>query len=223
MKDVPCAYCDASVLSTAFVLCASCEVPVHRDCWAESARCPTYGCGATATLDPAVALFRRSAPAGEVAATPAAPRHEPAAEESVEPLSGAIARAVGVVESVVAAIAEGATGAGRARALVPAAKPAPPAQAAPPALEASARQAEIARLESELHRMTMRSWLRMLAIVGWTLMMPLMFKEISKNLVFPAVLVLIALATWPAAPRGTRARKKALAKRLAELEALPAE
>jgi hypothetical protein len=69
-KEVPCAYCDTSVVGTSFVMCSACDVPVHRDCWGEAARCPTYACGSTEVVDPAVALFRKPAKASAAADAP---------------------------------------------------------------------------------------------------------------------------------------------------------
>src|SRR5437016_3873189 len=58
-KDVPCAFCDTSVVGRVFVLCAQCEVPLHRDCWEASGNCPAYACGSTSYLDPALVIFRK--------------------------------------------------------------------------------------------------------------------------------------------------------------------
>lgn len=55
------------------MLCAVCDVPMHRDCWQESSRCPAFGCLSTAVEDPAIRLYRpRVAPATMVVA-PAGP------------------------------------------------------------------------------------------------------------------------------------------------------
>jgi hypothetical protein len=224
MKDVPCAYCDASVLASAFVLCGKCEVPVHKDCWAEAQKCPTYGCAATESLDPALALFRRAAPRSQAVAVPApAPAPQPATH-----LESALGHAVQVVESVVSSIAVGLMG-GEVTPPRPAAAPAaPPAQSAlavPPATELAPREAEIARVEAELHSIRVRNWLRTLLLFTWVVMFPPLTKLISKNFIFVWLAVLMGISTWPDANgKSNKAREKQLTKRLAELEAqeLPA-
>lgn len=222
MKDVPCAYCDTSVLSTAFVLCGQCEVPVHRDCWAEGGKCPTYACGATQTLDPAVALFRREstvpmtqAPAPMTQPVPAAhtapvPHTEytahtapttPAHES--DSLPGIVTQALGVIESVFQALVGGER------------KPRP----VPVPMLPAERDREIAAIEERLHRERMTRWIHNTVIVAWVLMMPMMFKLISKNFVFPAVAILVALVGWPGFKRGmTRRERKTLSARLDRLQ-----
>lgn len=59
-KDVPCAYCHASIVGADFLLCRRCEVPVHRDCWQQTRKCPAFACAEPEMLEPALALFRRS-------------------------------------------------------------------------------------------------------------------------------------------------------------------
>lgn len=61
LKEVPCAFCGASVVGSLFVVCGACDVPMHHDCWGVSATCPAYGCGSSEAVDPAIALFRRAA------------------------------------------------------------------------------------------------------------------------------------------------------------------
>ena len=58
-KDVPCAYCQTTVVSQDFVLCETCEVPVHRQCWLETKTCPVYACGSQQFREPAIALYRQ--------------------------------------------------------------------------------------------------------------------------------------------------------------------
>lgn len=60
LKEVPCAFCGASVVGSLFVVCGACDVPMHHDCWGVSATCPAYGCGSSEAVDPAIALFRRA-------------------------------------------------------------------------------------------------------------------------------------------------------------------
>lgn len=69
-KDVPCAFCGASVVGADFVLCPSCEVPAHRECWVANGRCPAYACQACDPMEPAIALYRR--PRGGQAVAPGA-------------------------------------------------------------------------------------------------------------------------------------------------------
>lgn len=60
-KDVPCAFCGASIVGRLFVVCGRCDVPMHHDCWAVSGSCPAYGCGSNESLDPALVIYRRPA------------------------------------------------------------------------------------------------------------------------------------------------------------------
>lgn len=73
IKDVPCAFCGATIVSRLFVVCGSCEVPMHQDCWAVSATCPAYGCGSNEVLDPAVVIYRRPRADAVIASTLPAP------------------------------------------------------------------------------------------------------------------------------------------------------
>lgn len=58
-KEVPCAFCGASIVGGDFVLCSKCDIPAHRECWATNGKCPAYACGGTEPLEPAVAIYRR--------------------------------------------------------------------------------------------------------------------------------------------------------------------
>lgn len=80
IKEVPCAFCGASILGRLFVVCASCEVPMHHDCWAIALTCPAFACGSTETVDPALVIYRKTTalvpvePAPPVPARPVAAR-----------------------------------------------------------------------------------------------------------------------------------------------------
>jgi hypothetical protein len=58
--DVLCAYCSATLVHTAFVVCESCRTPAHTECWELTRQCCVYGCGSKRCLDSALLLYRSS-------------------------------------------------------------------------------------------------------------------------------------------------------------------
>lgn len=70
-KDVPCSVCGTSLVGKAFVICSTCEIPCHPECWETSGSCPAFGCGSTTPMDAAVALFRRP-PSSQKSSSPSA-------------------------------------------------------------------------------------------------------------------------------------------------------
>lgn len=206
-KDVPCAYCDTSVVGHAFVMCASCEIPVHRDCWQEAQVCPAYACGNTKALDPAEALFRKKGGPALLG-----PGTMPAGAPGGPP--GAMALATAAAASVftaaaksVAAVANAAT-----HALTP------PKPVGIAAMTQAERQAEIRRLEARLFELQVRRWKRTTVIMALVVMLPLVLRFIARPLLFPWMVVVGAYASWPGHREATRRHERALRQRLEQLE-----
>ena len=222
-KDVPCAYCDTSVVSSAFVLCEACEVPVHADCWKEGGKCPTYACGCTRTIDPALALFRgagsRAVTAG-VAADAAPARVAPAAVSATPPVSAALA---GDADDLGRMIVEGAQEfAGTLKAVARGAAQAAGLELWKPATPpAPARPGERAELDASLRGLRNRRWIRRVGAVTAILMFPLVAKLIARQVVFPYVALVFAWLSWPGWDvKDHRKREKAIRGRIAQIEQL---
>jgi hypothetical protein len=81
-SNVPCALCGCSVIGASFVLCSSCVVPVHSDCWDFGNQCPVYGCANVECVDPAVILFRQVASPSAI--LPAVPDPSPNQVDAAE-------------------------------------------------------------------------------------------------------------------------------------------
>ena len=201
-KDVPCAYCDTSVVGHAFVLCAVCEVPVHRDCWAEALTCPAYGCGNKRPLDPAEAIFRRKG-------SPAllGPGTAPDAPTSAMAIATtAAANVFSAAAKSVAAVANAAT-----QALAP--RP-----ATVPSLSREERRAEIRRLEARLYELQLRRWKRTTVLMAFVMLLPLVLRFIARPLIFPWMIAVVAYASWPGHRESSRRHERALRQRLEQLE-----
>lgn len=205
-KDVPCAYCDTSVYGMAFVLCATCEVPVHRDCWAENSACPAYACGNTKALDPAEALFRRdkgpallgpgTMPMGQDGAPPTALQVATTAAANV--FSAAAKSVVAVANAATQALAPRPTGVA--------------------ALTVAERRAEIKRIEARLYELQLARWKRTTVILAFVMILPLILRFIARPLVFPWMIALVAYASWPGHRESSRRHERALRHRLEQLE-----
>lgn len=217
-KDVPCAYCDTSVVGRTFVLCEACEVPVHADCWQEGGKCPTYACGCVKAVDPALALFRGARAAAPVAITPApAPAAVAVAATSPAPSDGAeLGRAIVEGAKEIAGtfrdVVHGAAQAVGVELFKPAAPPVP------------AQPGERDAVEAELDALRTRRWMRRMVVVAAAMLFPMVMKLVSRQLFFPYWIVAIAIWSWPGwSPRDGKRREKMLKSRLAELDrmALP--
>lgn len=210
-KDVPCAYCDTSVCGAAFVLCATCEVPVHRDCWNESGSCPAYGCGDTRPLDPAEALFRKStSPTLLVGHAPGQLTADGADRQPQGTLALVGASAAAAFSAAAKSVAAAATAASHALT--------GPRSPAPPALTPAERAAEIKRLEARLYELQLRRWKRSTVIVAFILLLPLLLRFVARPLVFPWLIALVAYASWPGHRESSRRHERALRARLEQLE-----
>jgi hypothetical protein len=247
VKQVPCAYCGTTVVGTAFVLCAACEVPLHRDCWTEGGRCPAFACGSTAALDPALAIFRRPrTTSGSITTvvTPAKPGTAPAtaAAQPAPVARGPEAGSGGILSRLwslvkiasgdkrISAVSidvhldgRGATSwlPGFWRRLRGRGPTMDPEVARVKALAADPYH-EARLIERELRDARLRKWVRWMGLLAGFIMMPLVLKLVSKMLVFPMVAGLLAWATWPGWTTGAARRQRALARRLDELYLLQA-
>jgi hypothetical protein len=80
-SKVICSVCNGTISGTVWVLCARCEVPIHKGCWEYAGQCPIYGCASREWHEPVELLLRPRAavqidnPSGGVAAPtpPSAP------------------------------------------------------------------------------------------------------------------------------------------------------
>ena len=217
-KDVPCAYCDASVVGASFVICSACAVPIHRDCWKDGGeKCPTYACGSTAATDPALALFRAPKGSSALDHVPAPPPPPAPAPAPATGMAGLLGTTIAGAEQIVKAVADVASGVisdvnpARDKTLANVSKGAPAVNDPPPAL--SALHVERAQLEAEVSQLRFWAWVRSCSIAGSAVILPWLLRDVSHNMLWVWLVFVIVVGSWPG--RGGRNPKK----RLRQLEA----
>lgn len=60
-EKVHCSICNQRIQGSDWVVCASCDVPIHRACWDYNGKCPIFGCDSTVGRDPLELLLKPKA------------------------------------------------------------------------------------------------------------------------------------------------------------------